>query len=130
MFFKCSSTVNGFAMGFAVRSPWTAFLQALRGWSRRGVPTTVVAETTTTESSPLDVSQDAAQESEGRVLRETVESLSPEERLICVWTAVGFSKRQIAKASGRSIDHVETVLKRASHRIKGRLQMPASDEKP
>jgi DNA-directed RNA polymerase specialized sigma24 family protein len=65
-------------------------------------------------------------ESRRRVLNQILESLSPDERLICMWTALGFSKDQIAEVSGRSIESVQAILTRTKQRITKdlRLAMP------
>ena len=83
----------------------------------------------TGHAGPLALSDLAARETAARVLHEILESLSPEERLICFWTAFGFSKQHIANVSGKSIDTVERVLERVRQTVHDRLHSPDSESK-
>ena len=63
------------------------------------------------------------------MLHEIIESLSPEERLICFWTAFGFSKEHIANVSGHSIDSVERILERVRQTVHNDLHSTNSESK-
>jgi DNA-directed RNA polymerase specialized sigma24 family protein len=80
-------------------------------------------------SSAMEVSHVDPRESDRQVLRDIVESLSPEERHMCIWMAAGFSKQQIANGSGQSIDAVEAILMRTRQRIGDRLKTVDCDSR-
>jgi DNA-directed RNA polymerase specialized sigma24 family protein len=49
--------------------------------------------------------------------KEALESLSREERLLCIWRNAGFSDEQIADHFGRSASDVDEVFRRAHDRV-------------
>jgi DNA-directed RNA polymerase specialized sigma24 family protein len=55
------------------------------------------------------------------LLREALQVLSPEERLMCVWKRAGFSSREIAKFQGRSVAAVDTLLSRIRQKVRAAL---------
>jgi DNA-directed RNA polymerase specialized sigma24 family protein len=63
------------------------------------------------------------------VLHEIIESLSSEERLICFWTAFGFSKERIANVSGHSIDSVERIVERVRQTVHNGLHNANAESK-
>ena len=48
-------------------------------------------------------------------------TLSPEERLVCVWKKAGFSSQEIAQFQGRSVAAVDTLFSRAKQKIRSAL---------
>jgi DNA-directed RNA polymerase specialized sigma24 family protein len=116
---------------FSMRIRWIRLGQ---GRPDRGRPGTSArghdrAKGPTQASSTPDVLHPDVAESERRALCGIVESLSPAERLICFWRAFGFSKQQIAKESGWSINGVETILRRTTQRLREGHQIAAFESK-
>jgi len=54
----------------------------------------------------------------GILLREALDTLSPDERMICLWKRAGFSAKEIAVAQGRSVAAVDTLYSRAKQKIR------------
>ncbi|MGE3511088.1 MAG: sigma-70 family RNA polymerase sigma factor [Vicinamibacterales bacterium] len=55
------------------------------------------------------------------LLREALDTLSHEERMICLWKKAGFSAQEIASALGRSVPSVDTLFSRAKLKIRQAL---------
>jgi len=65
------------------------------------------------------------------LLREALDTLSPEERMVCLWKKAGFSAQEIASTLGRSVPSVDTLFSRAKQKIRQALGLTsAADEAP
>lgn len=60
------------------------------------------------------------------LLREVLDRLSPEERLVCIWKKAGFSSREIAEHQGRSVVSVDTLFSRAKDKLRRALGVQGS----
>ena len=60
------------------------------------------------------------------LLREVLKTLSPEERMVCLWKMAGFSAQEIATALGRSVVSVDTLFSRAKQKLRGAVSMSRS----
>ena len=86
----------------------------------------------TIESDRADVEIESLQASAGTqeqietdiLLREMLEQLTAEERLICSWKRLGFSSREIAQEQGTSIERVNTFFFRLKRKIRAILREP------
>ena len=54
-------------------------------------------------------------------LREVLDKLSKEERLVCIWKRAGFSSRDIARFNGQSVASVSRVYARARRKLRDAL---------
>ena len=70
-----------------------------------------IALATTRYGSPEQMERDI-------LLREVLDRLSPEERMVCLWKMAGFSAQEIASALGRSVVSVDTLFSRAKQKIR------------
>ena len=61
------------------------------------------------------------------LLREAMETLSEEERVVCMWKTAGFSAQEIAKFQGRSVVAVDTLFSRAKQKIRHALGYAPAD---
>ena len=52
------------------------------------------------------------------LLRETLETLSQDERMVCLWKAAGFSAQEIASFLGRSVGAIDTLFSRAKQKVR------------
>lgn len=57
------------------------------------------------------------------LLREALDTLSHEERMVCLWKQAGFSAQEIASTLGRSAPSVDTLFSRAKQKIRQALGM-------
>lgn len=67
------------------------------------------------------------------LLREVLGTLSPEERMVCLWKMAGFSAQEIATALGRSVVSVDTLFSRAKQKLRGAVEisrLPRSTRRP
>jgi RNA polymerase sigma factor (sigma-70 family) len=55
------------------------------------------------------------------LLREALDTLTPEEKLVCIWKKAGFSSQEIAKFRGRSVVAVDTLFSRAKQKVRSAL---------
>jgi DNA-directed RNA polymerase specialized sigma24 family protein len=62
----------------------------------------------------------------GILLREVLEALTPEERLICIWKKAGFSSQEIAARRGGSAAAVDTLVSRIKHRVRTLMGLPTA----
>lgn len=58
------------------------------------------------------------------LLREVLDTLAPEERLICLWKKAGYSSQEIAARRGGSAAAVDTLVSRIRHRVRAILALP------
>lgn len=63
---------------------------------------------------PADVEQ-------GVLLRELLQTLSREERMICLWKKAGFSSQEIALQQRRTVVAIDTIFSRAKQKIRNAL---------
>ena len=61
------------------------------------------------------------------LLRQVLNSLSAEERLICAWKRAGYSSREIAARRGTTAAAVDKMLSRARERVRGQLSLKSGD---
>jgi DNA-binding CsgD family transcriptional regulator len=54
----------------------------------------------------------------GILLRQVLETLTPEERLVCIWKKAGFSSREIADRRGGTAAAVDTLLSRVRQKVR------------
>ena len=59
--------------------------------------------------------------SEHEQLRQALQKLSKEERLVCIWKRAGFSSRDIATFNGQSVASVNRVYARARRKLRDAL---------
>lgn len=52
------------------------------------------------------------------LIREALEALSEEERVVCMWKTAGYSAQEIAKSQGRSVVAVDTLFSRAKQKLR------------
>jgi len=76
---------------------------------------TCIALAATSYGSPEEVER-------GILLREALDTLPPEVRMVCVWKTAGFTSEEIAAWQGRSVGAVDTAFSRAKQRIKQALE--------
>jgi DNA-directed RNA polymerase specialized sigma24 family protein len=70
----------------------------------------------------IPTSRDTAAEVEQAVLlRELLQTLSQEERMICLWKKAGFSSQEIALHQRRTVVAVDTIFSRAKQKIRKAL---------
>jgi RNA polymerase sigma factor (sigma-70 family) len=58
------------------------------------------------------------------LVREILDTLTPEERLICIWKKAGFSSQEIAARRGGSAAAVDTLLSRIKQRVRALISLP------
>lgn len=68
----------------------------------------------------------AAQIERDILMREVLETLSPEEQLVCVWKKAGFSSEEIARFRGRSVVAVDTLFSRAKQKVRTALGLASA----
>ena len=76
---------------------------------------TCIALAATSYGSPEEVER-------GILLREALDTLPPEERMVCLWKTAGFTSEEIAAWQGRSVGAVDTSFSRAKQRIRQALE--------
>ncbi len=52
------------------------------------------------------------------LMREALDALSDDERVVCMWKTAGFSAQEIAAAQGRSVGAVDTLFSRAKQKLR------------
>ncbi len=110
--------LHGYAW-VVVRSVATSFMR--RGAARL-VRDTLTAEAcdAVLKSSPSGIG--SADEIERNILlRELMDGLTREERLVCGAKAAGFTAEQIANRLGRTVSAVDTIFSRAKEKLRKRL---------
>ena len=63
----------------------------------------------------------AAEVEQGVLLRELLQTLSREERMICLWKKAGFSSQEIALHQRRTVVAIDTIFSRAKQKIRKAL---------
>jgi DNA-directed RNA polymerase specialized sigma24 family protein len=62
-------------------------------------------------------------------MREALDMLTPQERLICIWKIAGFSSRQIAQHEGRSVADVDKLFAGAKRKLQRALRQHTNDDR-
>jgi DNA-directed RNA polymerase specialized sigma24 family protein len=62
------------------------------------------------------------------LLRELLQTLSREERMICLWKKAGFSSQEIALHQRRTVVAIDTIFSRAKQKIRKALGIDEVDE--
>jgi RNA polymerase sigma factor (sigma-70 family) len=107
--------LNGYAWS-AVRCVATSYL--------RKPSTKLIHSTLPPKASAIGLSQSASsygspEEIERAIaVREALEQLSEQERLVCTWKTAGFSAQEIADFLGRSVVAVDTLFSRAKAKLR------------
>jgi RNA polymerase sigma factor (sigma-70 family) len=110
--------LHGYAW-VTIRSVATSYLR--RGSSRL-VRKTLESEAGHAQIAELPADHASAEQIERSILlREILNRLSPEERLICLWKKAGFSSQEIAAFQGRSVQAVDTIFSRAKQKVRDDL---------
>ena len=52
------------------------------------------------------------------LMREAMEALSEEERMVCIWKTAGYTAQEIATRQGRSVVAVDTLFSRAKQKLR------------
>ena len=52
------------------------------------------------------------------LLREVLDTLTPDERLVCIWKKAGFSSQEIANRRGGTAAAVDTMLSRVRQKVR------------
>ena len=102
-----------------VRSVATSYL---RKPANQLIRDTVGSQASEIHISSMHASYGSIEEIERHILmREAMETLSEEERVVCMWKTAGFSAQEIAKSQGRSVGAVDTLFSRAKHKMRQAL---------
>lgn len=110
--------IHGYAW-VTIRSVATSHMR--RG-SIRLIQNTLESEASHAEIASVPAENGSAEQIERDILlREVLDTLSPEEKLVCVWKKAGFSSQEIAKFQGRSVVAVDTLFSRAKERVRSAL---------
>jgi len=92
--------------------------------------TRLIQHTLASEASQEHIAQAPAQYGSAEqverdiLLREALDTLSHEERMVCLWKKAGFSAQEIASTLGRSVPSVDTLFSRAKQKIRQALGLP------
>ena len=70
-----------------------------------------IAEVEASYGSPAEVERQI-------LMREAMEALSEEERMVCIWKTAGYSAQEIATRQGRSVTAVDTLFSRAKQKLR------------
>lgn len=67
----------------------------------------------------FEASYGSADDVERRILmREALDALSDDERMVCIWKTAGYSAQEIAVLQGRSVSAVDTLFSRAKQKLR------------
>ena len=72
----------------------------------------------------------AAEIEQSVLLKELLQTLSREERMICLWKKAGFSSQEIALHQKRTVVAVDTIFSRAKQKIRNALGLDDVAESP
>ena len=115
--------LHGYAW-VTVRSVATSHVR--RG-SIRLIQKTLESEASDARLASVPATAGSAEEIERNILlREVLDKLSPEEKLVCIWKKAGFSSREIAEHQGRSVVAVDTLFSRAKDKLRRALGVHGS----
>ena len=105
---------------------WVTMRSVATSHVRRGsirlIQKTLESETSDARLASVPATAGSAEEIERNILlREVLDKLSPEEKLVCIWKKAGFSSREIAQYQGRSVIAVDTLFSRAKDKLRRAL---------
>jgi RNA polymerase sigma factor (sigma-70 family) len=110
--------MHGYAW-VTVRSVATSYMR--RG-STRLIQKTLESEASRDAIASIQADHGSADQIERAILlREALDTLSEDERLVCLWKKAGFSALEIAGFQGRSVVAVDTLFSRAKQKIRHAL---------
>lgn len=120
--------IHGYAW-VTVRSVATSYL---RRPATRLIQNTLEPEASQAHISMASADYGSAERVERDILlREALDMLSHEERMVCLWKKAGFSAQEIASTLGRSVPSVDTLFSRAKQKIRQALGLTSvPDEAP
>ena len=72
----------------------------------------------------------AAEVEQAVLLRELLQTLSREERMICLWKKAGFSSQEIALHQRRTVVAIDTIFSRAKQKIRKALGVNDATDAP
>ena len=108
--------------GYAWVTIRTIATSAMRRNSARLMAKTLESEVSRARLASVPAVFGTAEEVERNILlREVLERLSHEERLVCLWKKAGFSSQEIAKHLGRSVTAVDVLFLRAKQKLRNAL---------
>lgn len=55
-------------------------------------------------------------------LRQVLDELSQDERLVCIWKRAGFSSKEIAEYQGRSVASIDALFSRVKQKLRTLLR--------
>lgn len=118
--------LHGYAW-VTMRSVATSYL---RRPSTRLINDTLESEASQARIAMVSASYGSAESIERAILvREAMEELSEEERLVCTWKTAGFSALEIARFLGRSVVAVDTLFSRAKAKLRTALSPSHSEHR-
>lgn len=101
----------------------------LRKPANRLIRDTVGSKAAEIHLAALHASHGSAEQIERDLLiREAMEALSEDERVVCMWKAAGHSAQEIATLQGRSVVAVDTLFSRAKQKLRQALGQRPGDE--
>ena len=116
--------LHGYAW-VTLRSVATSYL---RRPSTRLINETLEPEASQARIAMVSATYGSAEEIERAILvREAMEELSEEERLVCTWKTAGFTALEIARFLGRSVVAVDTLFSRAKSKLRTTLRPSRSE---
>lgn len=118
--------LHGYAW-VTLRSVATSYL---RRPSTRLINETLEPEASQARIAMVSATYGSAEEIERAILvREAMEALSEEERLVCAWKTAGFTALEIARFLGRSVVAVDTLFSRAKTKLRMALRPGRSEHR-
>ncbi len=94
----------------------------MRRGSIRLIQKTLEPEASHAKLATVPAASGTAEEVERAILlREVLDRLSPEEKLVCIWKKAGWSSQEIAEHQGRSVTAVDTLFSRAKAKLRKAL---------
>jgi RNA polymerase sigma factor (sigma-70 family) len=100
----------------------------IRRGSIRLIQNTLESEASQAQIASVAAEHGSAEQIERDILlREVLDKLSAEERLVCVWKKAGFSSQEIAQFQGRSVVAVDTLFSRAKQKLRDALGISKED---
>ncbi|MEO8035779.1 MAG: sigma-70 family RNA polymerase sigma factor [Acidobacteriota bacterium] len=101
----------------------------MRRGSSRLIQKTLEPEASHAKLAAVPAASGTAEEVERAILlREVLDKLTPEERLVCIWKKAGWSSQEIAEHQGRSVTAVDTLFSRAKAKL--RKALGVQDKEP
>lgn len=109
---------------------WVTLRSVAVSWLRSGSGR-IVQRTVSYSARAIDglpAKSSAAHEIEGQILlREILDRLTPDERLVCIWKKAGYSSAEIAAHRGTSAGAVDTLFSRTREKVRRMLRRAGID---